>query len=178
MAQTGVAKNVRTAVLLLGANGSEFTLQALAEQTDYILPRDRRRMNSAVRDMVKSGELVRVRQATYQMGRTATRSATIAEAMWHTLRLRRVVTVEDLMELAGATENYAKEWLQMLVRRELAKRLDNGCYQLTVDEIEMPGETDNAVKLREMRRAKKEIRAGLDAMSEAIGRVRTALDKI
>ncbi|MBA3012941.1 MAG: hypothetical protein KKF12_18525 [Proteobacteria bacterium] len=77
----------------------------------------------------------------------------IKTIMWRLLRSRKVVTYEDLQELAGASRSYAQEWMATLIKREVVRKLSKGRYQLINDaapEIppkELPGEKATRLKM-------------------------------
>lgn len=112
---------------------------------------------NALSDLFKAGRLVRVKPATYTLpAATCKEVVPIQERMWRLLRMRRVVSVVDLQELAGASDNYAKEWLRTLTAREVVKRIDQpgnrpSLWQLINDTVTMPADDTNAAKLRELR---------------------------
>lgn len=54
--------------------------------------------------------------------------------MWRLLKSRKVVSYDDLQELAGVSRSYAQEWMATLVRRKVVKKLDSGKYRLSEHE--------------------------------------------
>ncbi len=139
---------------------------------------DHRRMLNALSDLVKSGRASRVRQGVYTAGAQG-REPDKREVMWRTLRMRKSVTVADLQEFAGVAASYAEEWLKMLARRKVVRRVDQpgggGCSWRLIkgDLTEMPVDTDKAKRLRALRRKRKqELQRALDKISEGLGTVR------
>lgn len=138
----------------------------------------RGRLTSAQRDLLKSGEISRVSEGVYVWANRSSPTQ-IREAMWRVIRARRAVSVADLMELTGASENYALEYLRMLVRREAVKKISKAegvIYRLVVDAgTEAPKDESKAERLRRIRERKKEALAALDEAWLAINRARMAI---
>lgn len=117
---------------------------------------------NALSDLYKSGRVARIRPAVYTIPVGTCLTAPLQERMWRVLRMRRRVTVADLQELAGASREYAEDWLRRLNKRELVKRIDHpsgnqpSTWQLVNDTVEMPELTDNAERLRALRKRKKD----------------------
>lgn len=119
-------------------------------------------IQAVLRDLLKAGEIVRVADRTY---RWAARKEPVQmrQKMWSILRSRRIVSIEDLMELCGASRNYARHWATMLEGHELVRRLDDGRIQLLNDPVVMPDDTTKAEKLKAIR-----IRKALEAMHQGM----------
>lgn len=60
------------------------------------------------------------------------------QAMWHTIRMRGVLNVCDLQEIAGVSESYAQTFLSLLVKNGIARKLAGGRYQLLDKPVELP----------------------------------------
>lgn len=133
--------------------------------------RQEKQVRNALSDLYLAGRVERISQGVYRL---AQRQETLQKqaAMWRILRARRTVTVDDLQELAGTSDLYAKEWLRTLIKHGLMRRLPDGKFQLVKDPgPTMPALTDNAEKLRRLRAEKK-----TQAIA-AISRARQALDE-
>lgn len=119
---------------------------------------EKKRFYTALRDLRRSGKLVKVSPGVYRaikpMGAPAPFS--IAQVMWRVLRAKRSVTVEDLVEMAGAKASYAKEWLGMLEGHGVIAAAGER-YRLIKDTVEMPRDEAKAERLRAMRARKKEL---------------------
>lgn len=151
------AARVRAAAVTLGANGAGFTTEALSHECG-IQDRDgQRRLSWAVRDLKRVGALEAVSNGVYRLGQSAVHKPAPQkqEVMWRTLRGRRTVSVDDLVEFAGTSRNYAMQWLRMLLKRGVVRDLGNKKYQLIQDRVENPKDTEKAEKLRELRRLRK-----------------------
>lgn len=100
--------------------------------------------------------------------------------MWKLLRMRKRVTLDDMVEMAEVNRDYAREWLAALVKNEVARRIQrpdgSGLWVLCVDSLEMPVDDDKAAKLRDLRQKKKAAITGkLDAIDTALAGVRQIL---
>lgn len=144
--------------------------------------KDHKRMLNTLSDLARSGKITRVRQGVYSIN-TAPRKPDKREVMWRTLRMRRVVTIADLQELAGVSHDYAKEWLSMLVKRKIALRVDpkdltkpRSWRLIKYDLQEMPLDTEKAAKLRNLRKKKKQqILNTLDKIGNELSKVRDTI---
>ncbi len=169
------ANKVRTAVKELSDRGVVCNTENVSIQARVMSAKDQKRMLNALRDMTRAGELTRVRIGVYAL---ANRQQTTEkrQVMWRLLRQTRVRSVADLVEMAGVSDEYAKEWLQTLVKQGVVRQGENGNYRLLNDTVEMPEMTDNADKLRALREKKKQAAAkALDAANKALGRAMQAI---
>jgi len=112
--------------------------------------------------------------------------------IWRFIRARRTVTVADLQEVSGASKDYIRKYLRLLVRREVLRK--NGkskdcSWTLVKDAFRPPADREDAAyqkRMRKQRRLKKrEAESALDAaeisassMLAAIERARTALKEL
>lgn len=128
----------------------------------------------ALAQLVKQGEAEKVRPGVYRPIRRADKKPELQQVMWRLLRASRRVTVEDLQEIAGATVEYAREWLDMLIRQGVVKNLAGagvpGIYQLINDTVDMPADEAKRVRLKRIRLAKREALAALTAARIAVMR--------
>jgi hypothetical protein len=127
-------------------------------------------VQAALRDLLRSGEVTRVEIGRYGWARRAEK-VQIRAKMWSILRSRRVVSVEDLMELSGASRGYARQWTTMLEGHEIVRRLDDGRVQLVADPVVQPDDEVKAAQLRKIRRKK-----ALQTMGEALQAAGEALE--
>lgn len=152
----GFADLVRRELEARGQGSVEDLTSAMVRSApaEMIAGRNVRMMvQSVLRDLVRSEEAIRVSDGVYRFGRRKTR-VELRQKMWTILRARRVVSVEDMEELTGASRSYALEWMRMLERQSIVKRLDDGKIQLLHDPIVMPCPMENAEKLRAWRQSK------------------------
>ncbi len=147
----------------------------IAEYLDLTTGRERSKLSGALCDMVKSNRIRRVKTGVYAAPVKEKSTPKKQEVMWRVLRARKVVTANDLVELAGVTKGYAQEWLRTLVKWEAVRRLENGKHRLIADTVQPPLLTDNAIKLREIRRKAKEAHVALDMASQSLERVRKTM---
>jgi hypothetical protein len=125
--------------------------------------REGKRMRDILSELFRAGELIRLRQGVYGLAPKGNQSSEIREVMWRVLRMRRAVTVDDLREMAGASEAYAKDWLRMLADKELVRKEGKtGCvatWRLITDPVEMPVDDGKAAKLRRLRERRALVKA-------------------
>jgi len=175
----GYAEIVRNHLKTLGAGGREVTGKELAEALDLVQGSDKRPMYHVLQDLRKQREVRRVRPGVYvYIGKNT--GDELRQKLWRAFRRLRTVTVDDLVELTGASGAYAKEFMQMLVERGVARRIDDpgrqkrSKYQMVEDPVIMPKNEEKAKKLRELRRRKK--REALDALTAAETAIKKARD--
>ncbi len=119
-------------------------------------------VQAVMRDLLRSGEAARVAEGEYRWA-ARKEPVQLRQKMWSILRSRRVVSIEDLMELTGASRGYARQWSTMLEGHELVRRLEDGRIQLVSDPVLMPEDTNKAEKLRAIR-----VRKALDSMRQSM----------
>lgn len=139
---------------------------------------DHKRMLNALCDMRRAGKVVRVAIGVYAVD-NGPRKPEIREVMWRILRMRKRVTVDDLVEMAGASASYAEKWLRMLAAKGVVREAGN-CplsWQLVVDKVDMPVDTAAAERLRKLRKRQKEkLLATLDAAKGLLEQVRAEIE--
>jgi len=181
MKRTGLAGRVREALRSLGGGGKEITCPALARELDMVSNKEKQTLYRALRDFVASGEVTRIRRGVY-IYNGKNRPQELQAIMWRYLRANRTVTIDDLVAIAGASHNYAAEWVYMLERRKiLAKIRTAGArkYRLISDPVIMPENKSKARKLRRLRRQKRrEALVSLGEAQNAISRARKAVREI
>jgi predicted transcriptional regulator len=155
------AGRVRAAARQLGllSDGTriEFSAADLSHAAGVQTIRGTKKLHWAIRDMKEAGELISVRKGVYRLADGARESKVREkrEVMWRFLRIRGSVTVGELQEAAGVSEEYAGEWLQMLKRRGIVKPTKGGRLRLMVDSAEAPHDLEKAEKLRKLRAERK-----------------------
>lgn len=168
------ANQVRKVAMTADGN---FTAADIAIPLDIIRNSDKNRIRATLRDMYRSGEVVRVKQGVYRyLGKS--KKPEYREIMWRVLRSRRSVTVADLVEFAGCHRQYVNQWLRMLVDRGLVRRHKNGKYQLIKDTVKMPENDEKNAYLRKFHDQKKEALNKLNAARVAIDEAQDAVKKI
>ena len=180
---TWLAGKVRKALHSLGTGGKEIACSDLTIKLDMICDKEKQVLYRVLCDFRKSGEITRVRRGAYiYNGKNKNRPPELQAIMWRFLRAKKTVTIDDLVEISGASHNYAAEWVYMLERREIVEKIRlSGArkYRLISDPVIMPVNEDNAKKLRRLRKQKK--REALVAVQEAqnaISRARKAIGEI
>jgi DNA-binding transcriptional ArsR family regulator len=165
--------------LVLDERQGLVTAEAIFDALGVALKKSKDRTRTALRDLKRSGEIESAGRGVYRWLGKKRPEPEIKIAMWKLLRARRVVTISDLRELAGASEAYAAEWLRTLAKRGIVRKIrkaNPATYQLAKDTVELPDLTDNAMKLRELRkRRKEEALQSLDRAAAAIADAKAAL---
>ena len=159
-----LAGRVREAARELGAGDKTFTVDDLADRMGTKTYKEKDPIRNTLRDFRRRGEVVRVAPGVYNYRGKQGGKPEIQEVMWRTLRSMRTVTIEDLQMMAGAEEDYAREWLGFLIRRGNVRKSDNGTYRLIKDPVEMPRNDEKAEKLRRLRA---KLKAAKEAVDEA-----------
>lgn len=173
------AARMREQFRALGDGGGEVRLADLAERLDLVSDKDKAPMYTALKDFIRRGEIRRVRPGAYVTTGAQDPPIEVRRKMWKVLRARRSVTVEDLMELTGASRSYAQEFLRVMAAREVVVRGEGPrpLWRLVQDVVRMPEDDAKAARLRELRRRQKlkELGAALNAVSIATETARRLL---
>lgn len=154
------AKQVRKTLAELTADsGKAATTDEISIKLRLMTYSDHKRLINTLSEMSRDGKIERVGKGLYK-SMQQTGKPNIAERMWSVLRMRKRVQVEDLMVMAGASNDYAKEWLRALERQDVVARqgegnLDNCIWVLIKDTLDMPQNTEKAERLRDLRKNKK-----------------------
>lgn len=176
----GLTAIVREQMRILGAGGREINYQELARCCDLVFNVDKQYMYGVIKNMRKTGEIERIRRGVcVYKGKDKPQ---LHEIMWRFLRSHKVVTIDDLREISGASKNYAMEWMRMLHKHEIVKVIRTGNlrkYQLISDQVAVPQNEEKAEKQRGIRRQKKrEALVALKQAEDAINKAREALEGI
>jgi hypothetical protein len=155
--KTTFAGHVRAAAKALQAQKRHVTLEALEMGCGQLIRtrRDRDWLCKTVSNLCAAGEMRREAAGIYlYLGRQA--PAQKQQIMWRYLRSSRSfggVTVDELVEVAGAAPEYVKEWLGVLMVHQVVKET-NGRWCLTSDQVQMPRNEAKAQRLRNIRSRK------------------------
>jgi DNA-binding IclR family transcriptional regulator len=177
---------MRKAIKELGKKRQAFTLKELGLALDLISDADKRPLYRAMRDLERSGFVVKVSPGVYRLGEKKRRPE-LQDVMWRLLRARRQVSIDDLVELSGCAPAYAAEWLQNLERRGVVARTSKdgvaGVWKMTADPVEMPLNEEKAERLRALRAERRRAlvaraNAALDAAYQAIIQARIEINSI
>lgn len=127
------------------------------------------KMKMAVSDLVRNGEMVRVRPGQFNWQGKKPGPTNQKQVMWRVLRARKLVTVLDLMELAGASQDYALEFLRRLQKQEAVQRVEHPGYSTKYRLVndpgpELPRDVDKAEYLKRRHEQQKAALASLDAV--------------
>lgn len=183
MAHQSRTKTILTTALDLAAgHGGEITADAISKTLDVRTRKEHKRLLNTLSELSLSGRLHRVRQGVY--GPPLVQPLPDRRVvMWRILRMRRRVTVDDLVELAGVSASYALEWLRALVAREVVIKQQatgqKGTWLLINDTVDMPVDTEKAERLRALRRRQKAaLQEDLEVIDAALSRVRKVVATI
>jgi len=172
--------------------GRDFSHQDVALHLDLVTDKDKQPLYATMREFRKRGEIIPVRPGIFRYAAAIQiRPADIQRKMWSLLRSMRTVTVADMVALAGAAPNYAKEYFQLLTRQGIVRRIDDPArqkpskWQMIADPIKMPRNEDKAARLQAIRAAKKRAMQELDQAAKsmvgataALARLKTALGEM
>lgn len=161
------AQRLRNAAEEIGSGGAVMSVDDLLDAARVQTYEEKKRAWNTLRDLVRSGELERVDRGRYRLVKRADMAPKKQAVMWRFLKMRRVVTVDDLVEVSAASRDYVREWLRGLARKDVVRRREDGAFVLTQEmpAAEPPKNDAKAEKLRELRRERK-------------ARVMEALDRI
>ncbi len=157
-----------------GLSGGEFGVDELIAPLFLQTRKDKKRCLNALRDHVEAGRLVRAARGRYRLPYADERhrkKPPIHKRMWNIMRWKGTVTIADLQELTGTSESYAREWLRMLIRREIVRRLpqpgNQPCkYQLIKrDQVTPPVNDEKADYLKKLR---KNQQASLESVGKSL----------
>lgn len=182
MAHQSYAKSVLDKALeLAAAHGGEVSAGDVSSALFAQTRQQHKRVLNILSNLALAHRLQRVRQGVYAPLSPAGRQPDKREVMWNVLRMRRRVTVEDLVEMAEVNKDYARQWLRMLASREVIHKVQSpgmaGVWVMMHDTREMPEDTAKAERLQKIRKRHKErLRSRLDDIGNAIGEIRALLD--
>lgn len=162
MAHESFSKRVLVAVTDRAASSPEgqATVSDISDALMIQTTAEHKRMLNTLSDLKNAGRIVRVSQGVYAPAKREVKPE-IRERMWRVLRMRRRVMVDDLVEMAEASTDYASDWLRTLEVQKVVRKINPGVgkscvWQLINDPVEMPVDTDKAAKYRALRLKKKQ----------------------
>lgn len=165
--KTSFAARVRQAAVSLAAADCKVSSANLAEVLDLVTSADKRPLATALRDMKRRGEVESLGVGVYAVKGRPRAAITKAQAMWRVLRAKRVVSAEDLVELAQVSRGYAKDWLRELGCKQIVHAVGGNQWRLVKDNgPAAPDLPENAEKLRGIRKADK-MRRAIEALGRA-----------
>lgn len=182
MAHQSLMRSVLDTVLELSAanNGSVSVgkvYSAMAAKTR----KERKGILNRLSDLTRQGRICRVQQGIYGPVHAGDKGLEKRAIMKNIVNIRRRVTVEDLMEMAGVTGTYAREWLRLMtangvLRKEQPVTGVPATWYRIREIVGVQDDTAKAGRLREIRKQKKQITDRLDAIDKEMGEIRTILD--
>lgn len=170
------AGKVLAAAKSLGTKQGTFSPKEISHEMGLQTGKAEKKMGCSLRDLLKAEKLERVEFGIYQIPKLKpAREPEKQEVMWRIARARRSFTVNDLVEMAGVTENYAREWCQMLVHNSVAKKTADSTYLITSTDVDLPRNERKSARLKRIRANKKVLLNGLDKAQAAVLEANTAL---
>lgn len=171
------AEKIRRAALLL--RDDSFSFADLSSTADLRSSKEETRMRSTVKDFIRRGEMARIAPSEFRyVGRVKDKAETEKRlVMWRLLKMRRLVTVEDLEEMAGASKEYILSWLRSLVGQGVVQKIsgptvtDPCKWRLIKDVDMMPEDEAQKEKYRQIRQQKKE------ALARVLDRIKAGVDE-
>ena len=132
---------------------------------------DHKKMLNAVYELRKQDEIISVARGRYEYVPKSTRQ--LKDKLWRVVRAKRKFTLDDLVELTGAKRIYCKEFVALLIRRGIVRKITSPGVLAVYRMIEDPGpelepDRDKADKLREIRERRKEWEAALAAAEQQL----------
>lgn len=166
---------LRTALELAGDNNGVVTSDALSIALGIKTRLEHKRLLNVLSELHLAGRLRRIETGRYSAPMWQPKPDR-RQRMWRILKMRRRVQVDDLVEMAEVSRDYAKEWLRMLVKQgAVIKHQDpggKGTWQLLGDLTTMPEDTDKASRLRAIRkRQKQQLLAGCKSIHEGLSTI-------
>jgi hypothetical protein len=176
------AAKVREALAGMG-RGATFRIADLCDRVGVRSRRDRERVGTTLRDMLRRGEVRAVpgEKWVYEVVGRSEEKPSKKKVMWDYARMRKKcgspVTVEELQEVSAASADYVREWLRSVVRLGAVRDLGDGRYQLVQGPVALPDDGEKAARLRELRAKRKalvvealtNVHAGVFALCGTIG---------
>lgn len=148
----------------------------IALKLDLVEDKEKQPLYRILLDFIKRGECAKVGRGVVRHIKTDPNPAPKTSCMYRFIRAnkRGTVTAGDLMAVCGVTKNTASEYLSMLVKRGIVRRINMpGKQPSKYQMIDDPGPNiikndANAEKLRRIRAAKKEAIEKMDAAGKAL----------
>lgn len=184
MAHQSYMKSVLEAALEIAANnGGRASAGDVSSKVFAQTRQEHKRVLNALSDLSRQGRLARLRQGVYGPMPATGKVLEKREIMKNTVNIKKHVTVEDLMEAAEVTKEYAREWLRMMTDNgALRKEQQPGMAAVWYRLQPLVGTVNNTAKanrLREIRsKQKKQITVKLNAIGSALGEIKTILESM
>jgi predicted transcriptional regulator len=148
----------------------------IALKLDLVENKEKQPLYRMLLDFIKRGECEKVGRGVIRYIKTDPHPAKKTACMYRLIRANKsgTVTAGDLMATCGVTKNTASEYLGMLTKRGITRRIkmpDNHPSKYQMIDDPGPGfvrNDANAEKLRRIRAAKKEALEKMDAAGKAL----------
>lgn len=149
---------LETALAIAEKNGGEVTVKSVSYAMSARTPQQHKNVLNTLSDLFQQGRLQRLRKGVYSAV-VSTGKPEKRKVMWQLLRMRKRVSIEDMMTMAEVSQDYAREWFRMLTEHGVVRKLQSlgkaSVWVLVKDSIEMPTSDEKAAKLRALRARKK-----------------------
>jgi predicted transcriptional regulator len=148
----------------------------VAQRLDMVSDKEKQPLYRILNDFIKRGECEKVRRGVIRHIKTDPHPAKKTSCMYRLIRANKsgTVTVGDLVATCGVTKKTASEYLGMLTKRGITRRISMpGNHPSKYQMVQDPGpgfvrNDVNAEKLRCIRAAKKEALEKMDDAGKAL----------
>ena len=179
---TSFAGTIREILKRLAPQG-DIAYADIALELDMITKREKQRLYLAMRDFIKRGECVKVAEGVVRYARPIDpHPADKTRCMFRLIRANRynTITIADLVANCGVSEHTASEYLNVLTRHGITRRIGADNRTPRFQMIKDPGPNlikneENAKKLRRLRQAKKQTLAQLELAEQSLKSATDAL---
>ncbi|GEM_PF-2116179 len=186
--QKSFAQRMRDVMRIDLKGRDEVSYQDIALRLDLVSNKEKQPIYRSMRDFMKRNEVVRLRPGVFRYDgkKYDPRPATKTHCMYRLIRANRrgTIGVDDLMANCQVEKSTAQEYLRLLVRRGMMRRIPMPKnrppkYQM----IDDPGPNlvkndENAEKLRRIRGLKTLAREAMDAIQEGLDVAVAAVESI
>ena len=176
------AGQIRQALIKLAPRG-EIAYQEIVDELGIVIYKDKQRIYLAMRDFIKRGECEKIAPGVVRYTRPIDpHPAVKTRRMYRFIRANRngTVTIADVVANCNVSESTASEYLNLLTRRGITRRLgaDNRSPRFQMIHDPGPGlvrNEANAEKMRRLRHIKKQALEQLDLAGQTLVQATTAL---
>lgn len=174
---------VMAAITELAVTNAEIAVAALGHHLHVQTQAQHKKMLNTISALCVAGRVTRIRQGVYAPALNQPPPARkLRQIMWRVLRMRRRITIEDLQTMAGASYDYAAEWLRMLEDKRVVRKLGTdsdhyAVWQLLATDAELPTDDRAADRLRAYRAKKKDALAKMRSARTMINQAIAAMEK-
>lgn len=173
---------LNTVAAIAEQNNGEASVDAVSKAMMAQTRQQHKNILNTLSELYRMGKLQRPRQGVYAPA-ILSKKPDIREAMWRVLRMRKRVTVEDMMTMADASQIYAREWLRMLADRGVIRKIQEpgttAIWVLVRDSVETPLDEEKAARLRDIRARKKaELTNRIEGIEKELKKVKETIAEL